>query len=74
MSNVRRYGLATRGIMRALLAEGGLITCCDVFGRLCGADMAFGLSQHGRSTNVLRYHLLKSVTNPSTCSLFPLGT
>lgn len=74
MSNVRRYGLATGGIMRALLAESGLITCCDVFSWLYGTDVTFGLSQHERSTNVLRYHLLRSVTNPSTCSLFPLGT
>lgn len=72
MSNVRRYGLATGGIMRALLTESGLITCCDVFSWLYGTDVTFGLSQHERSTNVPRYHLLRSVTNPLVGFIVPL--
>lgn len=48
MSYVRHYGLATGGILWALFAESGLISCCNFFGRLYGTDMAFGLSQHER--------------------------
>lgn len=48
MSYVRHYGLANGGIMWAVFAKSGLISCCNIFGRLYGTDMAFDLSQHER--------------------------
>lgn len=48
MSYVRHYGLAAGGVMWALLAKSGLISCCNIFGRLYGTDVALGSSQHER--------------------------
>lgn len=49
MSYVRHYGLAAGGITWALFAKSGVTSCCNIFGRLYGTDMAFGSSQHERT-------------------------